>query len=198
MLLSSLGLRLAPRIDNRWLTLAFATVVLFVPHHTDRRVGATLSLGNGAERDPPRCIRDTGQFQWPKHCARWLCPAPQACSRGCSARRRHCVGASVASIHRPRRVACGCHIANCQRHGVRHWHCIERRCCDTELGSGDAVISLAHWPPWPVVACRCTSFRTIAAGGFCTCFSQGRDRHNFQGRQLEICPWRRRHAANFR
>lgn len=74
MLLSPFGLWLAHRIDNRWLAVLFALVLLFVAQKTFRQaMGAQPAAGNEAERDLP-CIRHagTGRFIWTTRCARAL------------------------------------------------------------------------------------------------------------------------------
>ena len=73
MLLSPLGLWLAHRIDNRWLSVLFGIILLFVAYHTFRQ---TRQLNNGELHDhgTPPCIRDadTGRFHWTSSCARYL------------------------------------------------------------------------------------------------------------------------------
>ena len=76
MMLSPLGLWLAHRIDNRWLTLLFAGVMLYVAYRTYRQANQ-LPGGTGAvgrEGAAPPCIRnaDTGRFIWTTPCARAL------------------------------------------------------------------------------------------------------------------------------
>lgn len=74
MALSPLGLWLAQRIENRWLTLMFAMILLFVAYRTYRQ-GSTPEASTGdAEKDAPPCIRDadTGRFKWTAPCARAL------------------------------------------------------------------------------------------------------------------------------
>jgi len=74
MALSPLGLWLAQRIENRWLTLVFAMVLLFVAYRTYRQTNTPASLSSDDAMDTPPCIRDadTGRFQWTAPCARAL------------------------------------------------------------------------------------------------------------------------------
>jgi uncharacterized membrane protein YfcA len=74
MLLSPVGLVLARRIDNRWLSFLFALVLLYVGYR---------AVANALERTPPSasamrqdcpCVldRSTGRFIWTVPCARAL------------------------------------------------------------------------------------------------------------------------------
>lgn len=74
MVLSPLGLWLAQRIDNRWLTVVFAIVLLLVAYRTYRQAGAAPSGPCAALDDAPPCIRNaaTGRFRWTAPCARAL------------------------------------------------------------------------------------------------------------------------------
>lgn len=74
MALSPLGLWLAQRIENRWLTMVFALVLLFVSYRTYRQASAPQADSGIAANDPPPCIRnaDTGRFKWTAPCARAL------------------------------------------------------------------------------------------------------------------------------
>ncbi|HEU4372029.1 MAG TPA: sulfite exporter TauE/SafE family protein [Telluria sp.] len=77
MLLSPAGLWLARRIDNRWLSVLFALVLLYVAFRTFRQARGA---GAGAGAAPPAparehpCVRDaaTGRFIWTAPCARAL------------------------------------------------------------------------------------------------------------------------------
>ena len=73
MLLSPAGLWLAHRIDNRWLSVLFALVLLYVAFKTFRQaVGAAAAPAPSARQHP--CVRDaaTGRFIWTAPCARAL------------------------------------------------------------------------------------------------------------------------------
>lgn len=74
MLLSPIGLWLAQRIDNRWLSVLFALILLYVALKTFRqtRGGARAALPIAAKVHP--CMRDaaTGRFFWTSSCARAL------------------------------------------------------------------------------------------------------------------------------
>lgn len=74
MALSPLGLWLAQRIENRWLTLVFAMVLLFVAYRTYRQANTPASLSSDDAMGMPPCIRDadTGRFKWTAPCARAL------------------------------------------------------------------------------------------------------------------------------
>lgn len=74
MLLSPLGLWLAHRIDNRWLSVLFALVLLLVAARTfgqARRPAPAVPKGADSRH---RCKRDaaTGRFVWTGSCARAL------------------------------------------------------------------------------------------------------------------------------
>lgn len=74
MLLSPFGIWLANRLDNRWLSILFAVVLLFVAYRTFRQAHDE-PTGGGQPSDPtPPCIRDadSGRFVWTTHCARAL------------------------------------------------------------------------------------------------------------------------------
>ncbi len=73
MVFSPVGLWLARRADNRWLSILFALVMLYVALRTFRHAGK--SGTNSPRRDAtPPCIRDTasGRFIWTSRCARSL------------------------------------------------------------------------------------------------------------------------------
>ena len=74
MLFAPAGLWLAHRIDNRWLSVLFALVLLYVAFNTFRkaRVGNRRAIVDLAP--PPVCVRgsDTGRFVWTRPCARAL------------------------------------------------------------------------------------------------------------------------------
>ena len=70
MVLSPLGLWLAHRADNRWLTVLFALVLAFVAYRTFRQAGGA----EAARAAPPPCVRNpaSGRFIWTAPCARVL------------------------------------------------------------------------------------------------------------------------------
>lgn len=74
MLLSPLGLWLAHRIDNRWLSVLFALILLFAALKTfhQTRAGARVTV-DAAQKVRP-CMRDpgTGRLRWTSSCARAL------------------------------------------------------------------------------------------------------------------------------
>ncbi len=67
------GLWLAQRTDNRWLSLLFASVLMYVAYRGLHDAGRP---GVGS-RPPPACVRDssTGRFIWTALCARVLAAA---------------------------------------------------------------------------------------------------------------------------
>lgn len=74
MVLSPIGLWLARHADNRWLSILFALVMLFVAYRTFRHAGnGRGSIPDKAVAAPP-CIRDeaSGRFIWTSRCARSL------------------------------------------------------------------------------------------------------------------------------
>jgi uncharacterized membrane protein YfcA len=73
MIASPLGLWLASRINNLWLTILFSLVLLFVAYRTFTQAGQISSdhVADNAEVLP--CVRnDDGRFFWTKRCARAL------------------------------------------------------------------------------------------------------------------------------
>lgn len=74
MLLAPLGLWLARRIDNRWLSVLFAMILLLVAFRTFRQA-TRLPVAIPADGHSPHpCQRDaaTGRFIWTSSCARAL------------------------------------------------------------------------------------------------------------------------------
>lgn len=72
MLFAPAGVWLGGRIDNRWLSILFAFILLFVACRAFRQSGSGAAKKQG---DPaPPCIRssDTGRFIWTTRCARAL------------------------------------------------------------------------------------------------------------------------------
>lgn len=74
MLLSPAGLWLAHRIDNRWLTILFAVVLLLVAVRTWRQARHPPAALTPSSPIPYPCQRsvDTGRFTWTSGCARAL------------------------------------------------------------------------------------------------------------------------------
>ncbi|MFC0132829.1 hypothetical protein CR105_13440 [Massilia eurypsychrophila] len=72
MLLSPLGLWLAHRLDNRWLSVLFAMILLLVALRTFRQATQPAAAANVHAVHP--CQRDgaTGRFIWTSSCARAL------------------------------------------------------------------------------------------------------------------------------
>lgn len=71
MLWSPAGLWLAHRIDNQWLSIVFALVLLYVGVRTFHRAkGQSTKHADSSDRHPP-CIRhaETGRFIWTSRCA---------------------------------------------------------------------------------------------------------------------------------
>jgi uncharacterized protein len=74
MVLAPLGVWLANRLDNRWLSILFALILMFVAVRTFRQAG-----NNKEQKDPdpdrrPPCIvgAETGKFIWTGPCTRSL------------------------------------------------------------------------------------------------------------------------------
>lgn len=74
MLLSPLGLWLAHRLDNRWLSVLFATILLLVAFRTLRQVTRPDVVVKTDVPSPYPCKRDdgSGRFIWTSNCARAL------------------------------------------------------------------------------------------------------------------------------
>ena len=74
MLLSPVGLWIAHRIDNRWLSVLFATVLLYVAFNTFQKARARRPSAAEAGSRKPVCVRapDSGRFIWTRPCARAL------------------------------------------------------------------------------------------------------------------------------
>jgi uncharacterized membrane protein YfcA len=74
MLLSPFGLWLAHRIDNRWLSMLFGIIILFVAYRIFRQAQQQPNNGEFHVHGTPPCIRDadTGRFQWTSSCAGYL------------------------------------------------------------------------------------------------------------------------------
>lgn len=74
MVLAPLGVWLANRVDNRWLSILFSLILLFVAVKTFRQAGNdNAQKSKDPERKPP-CIvgAETGKFIWTGPCARAL------------------------------------------------------------------------------------------------------------------------------
>ncbi len=74
MLLSPLGLWLAHRLDNRWLSVLFALILLLVAFRTYRQATRPAPAGPAHDQARHPCKRDavTGRFIWTSSCARAL------------------------------------------------------------------------------------------------------------------------------
>ncbi|MEC5215704.1 putative membrane protein YfcA [Actimicrobium sp. GrIS 1.19] len=72
-LLSPLGLWIAHRIDNRWLSVLFAAILLLVAFKTFRQASGG-ALATQPARSMQPCMRDpgSGRFIWTSSCARAL------------------------------------------------------------------------------------------------------------------------------
>lgn len=88
MALSPLGLWLAQRIENRWLTLVFAMVLLFVAYRTYRQANTPASLSSDDAMDTPHAsaMQTRGASSGQRHArVHWHCPAAwPACFPDCS------------------------------------------------------------------------------------------------------------------
>ncbi|MEO6321471.1 MAG: sulfite exporter TauE/SafE family protein [Polaromonas sp.] len=74
ILFSPLGTWLAHRLDNRWLGVLFAVVLLFVAYRTFQKAQAEATDSESGHHQTPPCIRDTdsGRLVWTTRCARAL------------------------------------------------------------------------------------------------------------------------------
>ena len=74
MLLSPLGLWLAHQLDNRWLSVLFAIVLLLVAFRTFRQATRPAAVVPADAYSPYPCKRDggSGRFIWTSNCARAL------------------------------------------------------------------------------------------------------------------------------
>lgn len=68
------GLWLARQVDNRWLSVLFALILLYVAYKTYRKARAPDGHGDPALGRSPPCVRepDAGRFIWTRPCARVL------------------------------------------------------------------------------------------------------------------------------
>ena len=74
MLVSPAGLWLARQVDNRWLSIVFAVVLLYVAFNTYRKAKGVTGESDPALGQSPPCIRENerGRFIWTRPCARAL------------------------------------------------------------------------------------------------------------------------------
>jgi uncharacterized membrane protein YfcA len=74
MLLSPAGLWIAHRIDNRWLSVLFALVLLYVAFNTFRKAHGRKPAAAEGQARRSVCVRspDTGRFIWTRPCAQAL------------------------------------------------------------------------------------------------------------------------------
>lgn len=74
MLLSPAGLWIAHRIDNRWLSVLFALVLLYVALNTFRKAHGSKPAAAEGHARRSICVRspDTGRFIWTRPCAQAL------------------------------------------------------------------------------------------------------------------------------
>lgn len=74
MLLSPFGLWLAHRIDNRWLSVLFALIMLLVAARTLRQDKPVTLATSRPSHDAQPCMRDaqSGRFIWTSNCVRAL------------------------------------------------------------------------------------------------------------------------------
>jgi uncharacterized membrane protein YfcA len=74
MTLAPAGVWLGSRVDNQWLTVLFAVVLLFVAYRTYQQAGTNKQRDKLSIDSEPPCIvnTDTGKFAWTTTCARAL------------------------------------------------------------------------------------------------------------------------------
>jgi uncharacterized membrane protein YfcA len=72
IVVSPAGIWLAHRMDNRWLGVLFAVVLLFVAYRTYRKARTEATDSEPGDNQAPPCIRDadSGRFVWTTRCAR--------------------------------------------------------------------------------------------------------------------------------
>ena len=77
MLLSPAGVWLARQVENRWLSILFALVLLYVAVNTYRKARRAAGDRDPALGPSPPCLRehDRGRFVWTRPCARALAMA---------------------------------------------------------------------------------------------------------------------------
>jgi uncharacterized membrane protein YfcA len=71
---SPVGLWLAYRINNRWLTIIFALTLFFIASRTLQQARRQPANHVSPEKKPPPCVRsaDSGRFLWTMRCVRVL------------------------------------------------------------------------------------------------------------------------------
>lgn len=73
MLLAPLGVWLSDRVNNDWLSILFALILLFVAYRTFRQARKEQADKPSPGRAPPCLVgAETGRFVWSAHCARVL------------------------------------------------------------------------------------------------------------------------------
>lgn len=73
MLLAPMGVWLSEQVDNDWLSLLFALILLFVAYRTFRQARDEQAGKPIAAREPPCVVgAETGRFVWTARCARVL------------------------------------------------------------------------------------------------------------------------------
>lgn len=71
MLLAPAGLWLAKQVDNRWLSVLFALILLYVAFNTYRKARGAAGHGEPESGHSPPCLRERagGRFIWTRPCA---------------------------------------------------------------------------------------------------------------------------------
>ena len=74
IILSPLGIWLAHRLDNRWLSILFSLILFFIAYRTFRQAKSHSTDNEGSKTPILACVRDanSGQFVWTTRCARAL------------------------------------------------------------------------------------------------------------------------------
>lgn len=74
MMAAPVGVWLGSRIDNRWLSVFFAAVLLFVAYRTFKQAGDEARESPNLGKDEPPCLvsSKTGRIAWTKSCGRKL------------------------------------------------------------------------------------------------------------------------------
>lgn len=74
MVVSPAGLWLGRQVDNRWLSIVFALILLYVAFNTYRKASSAAGGSEPVPGQSPPCIREPerGRFVWTRPCARAL------------------------------------------------------------------------------------------------------------------------------
>lgn len=189
MALSPMGLWLAHRVDNRWLTMLFAAVLLFVAYRTFRQAGIQPGGNLHANKQSPPCIRDadSGRFIWTTRCARAGSVGQRCRTAVRTARRgrRFCDGSGAEALYGSGDAIGGCHFTGGDRTGICDRRCIQRRRRQPELVRRRAVFRRrAGRDGWRAAYFRAAG-GAAAAKGLRRSISAGGNRHDRQSHDVK-------------